>query len=261
MYFPQRPVPITRSSVFGIKRRMKKVLVTGSSRGIGRAIAVDLAKAGYDPVVHCVKSLDEARETAAELKSLGASGDVLFFDVSNREETAAALNGYVEETGAFYGVVLNAGIVADNSFPSMEGDEWDRVIRTDLDSFYNVLKPLVMPMVLQRVRGRIVVISSISGVNGNVGQSNYAAAKAGLIGAAKSLAVELAPRGITVNCVAPGFVETAMTASLDEAQIVKSIPMRRFAKPAEVASLVRYLLSDEASYITRQVIRIDGGMS
>ena len=152
MFFRPRPAPITRWSVFGIKRRMKKVLVTGSSRGIGRAIAVDLAKAGYDPVVHCVKSLDEAREAAAELKSLGASGDVLFFDVSNREETAAALNGYVGENGAFYGVVLNAGIVADNSFPAMEGDEWDRVIRTDLDSFYNVLKPLVMPMVLRSWR-------------------------------------------------------------------------------------------------------------
>lgn len=239
---------------------MKKVLVTGSSRGIGRAVAIDLAMAGYDPVVHCVRSLEEAREAADEVKSLGASGDVLRFDISNREETSKVLSEYVSENGAFYGIVLNAGIVADNSFPAMEGDEWDRVIRTDLDSFYNILKPLVMPMVLSHIRGRIVVITSVSGVDGNAGQSNYAAAKAGLVGAAKSLAVELAPRGITVNCVAPGFVETSMTASLQADEIIKSIPMRRFAKPGEIASLVRYLLSEEASYITRQVIRVDGGL-
>lgn len=239
---------------------MKKVLVTGSSRGIGRAVAIDLAMAGYDPVVHCVRSLEEAREAADEVKSLGASGDVLRFDISNREETSRVLSEYVSENGAFYGIVLNAGIVADNSFPAMEGDEWDRVIRTDLDSFYNILKPLVMPMVLSHIRGRIVVITSVSGVDGNAGQSNYAAAKAGLAGAAKSLAVELAPRGITVNCVAPGFVETSMTASLQANEIIKSIPMRRFAKPGEIASLVRYLLSEEASYITRQVIRVDGGL-
>lgn len=239
---------------------MKKVLVTGSSRGIGRAVAIDLAMAGYDPVVHCVRSLEEAREAADEVKSLGASGDVLRFDISNREETSRVLSEYVSENGAFYGIVLNAGIVADNSFPAMEGDEWDRVIRTDLDSFYNILKPLVMPMVLSHIRGRIVVITSVSGVDGNAGQSNYAAAKAGLAGAAKSLAVELAPRGITVNCVAPGFVETSMTASLQADEIIKSIPMRRFAKPGEIASLVRYLLSEEASYITRQVIRVDGGL-
>lgn len=240
---------------------MKKVLVTGSSRGIGRAIVIDLAKAGYDPVVHCVKSLDEARKTAEELKSLGASGDILNFDVSNREESLNVLNDYVKKNGAFYGVVLNAGIVSDNSFPAMSGDEWDRVLRTNLDSFYNVLNPLIMPMVLSRIRGRIVVVSSLSGELGNAGQANYAAAKAGLIGAAKSLAVELAPRGITVNCVAPGFVETDMTASLPSEEIVKSIPMRRFAKPSEVASLVKFLLSEESSYITRQVISINGGIA
>lgn len=240
---------------------MKKVLVTGSSRGIGRAIVIDLAKAGYDPVVHCVKSLDEARKTAEELKSLGASGDILNFDVSNREESLNVLSDYVKKNGAFYGVVLNAGIVSDNSFPAMLGDEWDRVLRTNLDSFYNVLNPLIMPMVLSRIRGRIVVVSSLSGEIGNAGQANYAAAKAGLIGAAKSLAVELAPRGITVNCVAPGFVETDMTASLPSEEIVKSIPMRRFAKPSEVASLVKFLLSEESSYITRQVISINGGIA
>lgn len=240
---------------------MKKVLVTGSSRGIGRAIVIDLAKAGYDPVVHCVKSLDEARKTAEELKSLGASGDILNFDVSNREESLNILNDYVKKNGAFYGVVLNAGIVSDNSFPAMSGGEWDCVLRTNLDSFYNVLNPLIMPMVLSRIRGRIVVVSSLSGELGNAGQANYAAAKAGLIGAAKSLAVELAPRGITVNCVAPGFVETDMTASLPSDEIVKSIPMRRFAKPSEVASLVKFLLSEESSYITRQVISINGGIA
>ena len=240
---------------------MKKVLVTGSSRGIGRAIVIDLAKAGYDPVVHCVKSLDEARKTAEELKSLGASGDILNFDVSNREESLNILNDYVKKNGAFYGVVLNAGIVSDNSFSAMSGGEWDRVLRTNLDSFYNVLNPLIMPMVLSRIRGRIVVVSSLSGELGSAGQANYAAAKAGLIGAAKSLAVELAPRGITVNCVAPGFVETDMTASLPSDEIVKSIPMRRFAKPSEVASLVKFLLSEESSYITRQVISINGGIA
>lgn len=226
---------------------MKRVLVTGSSRGIGKAIAEALRSAGYVVVTHSVRS----------------PGTDLQFDISDRAACKAALEADIEKNGPFYGIVLNAGVNRDNAFPAMEDEEWDQVLRTDLDGFYNVLKPCVMPMVSGRVKGRIIALSSVSGVIGNRGQVNYSAAKAGVIGAVKALAVELAKRGITVNAIAPGVIETEMVDSIiPEAidEIKKSIPMRRFGKPDEIASLVTYLLSDGAAYLTRQVISVNGGL-
>ena len=222
----------------------KRVLVTGASRGIGRAIAERLRGQGYDVVTHSVRS----------------EGTDLRFDIADREACRAAIEADIAANGSYYGVVLNAGIADDNAFPALSGEQWDRVLRTDLDGFYNVLKPIVMPMVSARNQGRIIAISSVSGVVGNRGQVNYSAAKAGIIGAVKALAVELAKRSITVNCIAPGVIETDMIKDIPAEEVKKAIPMRRFGRCEEVASLAAYLMSEEAGYITRQVISINGGL-
>ena len=236
------------------------VLVTGSSRGIGRAIALRLARDGFDVVVHCRSRIDEAQAVADAITALGRQARVLQFDVADRDAAAAALLADIEAHGCYYGVVCNAGIARDNAFPAMPGEDWDAVIHTNLDACYNVLHPLTMPLVRRRKPGRVVTLSSVSGLAGNRGQVNYSAAKAGIIGATKALAVELASRQITVNCVAPGLIETDMISAelLDEA--LKIIPARRAGRPEEVAAVVAFLMGEDAAYITRQVISVNGGM-
>ena len=237
------------------------ILVTGSSRGIGRAIALRLARAGFDLVLHCRSRRDEADAVQAQIQALGQQARILQFDVADREACRSALEADVERHGAYYGVVCNAGLTRDGAFPALSEEDWDQVLRTNLDGFYNVLHPLTMPMVRRRKPGRIVCITSVSGLIGNRGQVNYSASKAGIIGAAKALAIELGKRKITVNCVAPGLIDTEI---LDEhvplEEILKMIPAARMGTPEEVAGTVNFLMSEEAAYITRQVIAVNGGL-
>jgi 3-oxoacyl-[acyl-carrier protein] reductase len=237
------------------------VLVTGSSRGIGRAIALRLARDGFDIVVHCRSRRAEADAVAEQVRALGRVARVLEFDVTQREVCADLLARDVEAHGAHFGVVCNAGLAHDTAFPAMSGEAWDSVIRSNLDAFYNVLQPLIMPMVRRRAPGRIVTVSSVSGIIGNRGQVNYSAAKAGIIGATKALAVELAKRQITVNCVAPGLIETEMVEEhVPVEEILKAIPMQRSGTVDEVAGVVSFLMSPDAAYVTRQVIAVNGGL-
>lgn len=237
------------------------ILVTGSSRGIGRAIALALADAGHDLVLHCRQQRGQAEAVQAEVQARGRKARVLQFDVADRAECAAVLQADIDAHGAYYGVVLNAGLTRDGAFPALTGDDWDQVLRTNLDGFYNVLSPLAMPMIRRRAAGRVVCMASVSGLIGNRGQVNYSASKAGLIGAAKALAVELAKRHITVNCVAPGLIDTDM---IDEHvpvdEILKAVPAQRMGRPEEVAATVVFLMSPGAAYITRQVIAVNGGL-
>lgn len=239
---------------------VKEVLVTGSSRGIGKEIALYLAKNGYDVVLHCQKNIEKAKEVQKEIEELGSKARILQFDIKNRQECLNTISKDIEQNGVYYATVLNAGIARDNVFPVMEENEWDDVLNTNLGGFYNVLKPIIMPMIEKRIKGRIVTLSSISGLRGNRGQVNYSASKAGIIGATKALSLELAKRGITVNCVAPGVIESDMTKDLPIDEVKKMIPMKRFGTGKEVASLVNYLLSEDASYITGQVISVNGGL-
>ncbi|WP_261541493.1 3-ketoacyl-ACP reductase FabG2 [Burkholderia multivorans] len=238
----------------------RRVLVTGASRGIGRAVALRIAADGFAVTVHCRSARDEADAVAATIRAQGGTASVLQFDVRDRAACRCELEADVEANGAYYGIVCNAGVTRDGAFPALSEEDWDVVIETGLDGFYNVVHPLTMPMVRLRNGGRIVTIASVSGVTGNRGQVNYSAAKAGLIGATKALAVELASRKITVNCVAPGLVDTGMLDDVPLDHALKAVPMGRVGEPDEVAAVAGFLMSDAASYVTRQVIGVNGGM-
>ena len=238
----------------------KRILITGASRGIGAATAIKLAQKGVSITVHYHANKAAAKNVAEQVNNIGASANILQFDIGDREASKFALENDVEKRGAYYGVVCNAGIADDGAFPALTEEQWDKVIHTNLDGFYNVLQPLIMPMIRLRKGGRIVTLSSVSGLIGNRGQVNYSAAKAGIIGATKALAIELAKRKITVNCVAPGVIETDMTEGVPVDEAKKIIPLGRFGKPEEVAASIAFLMSDEAAYVTRQVLSVNGGM-
>lgn len=237
-----------------------RVLVTGASRGIGAAIALKLAQQGFDVTINFRSNQSAAEEVATQITDLNVHARLLQFDIADRDATRIALEQDIEEHGAYYAVVCNAGIASDGAFPALQGEQWDSVIHTNLDGFYNVLHPLIMPMIRLRKGGRIVTLSSVSGLIGNRGQVNYSAAKAGIIGASKALAIELAKRKITVNCVAPGVIETDMTEGVHADEAKKMIPLGRFGNVNDIAAAVSYLVSDDASYVTRQVISVNGGM-
>jgi 3-oxoacyl-[acyl-carrier protein] reductase len=238
----------------------RRVLVTGASRGIGRAIALALARDGFDLALNYFRSKAEAESAAAEIETLGQQAVPLCFDVSDREACEQAITADIDSRGAYWGAVSNAGVHSDAPFPGLTGDAWDHVIRTNLDGFFNALHPVVMPMVRSRRGGRIITISSLAGLAGNRGQVNYSASKAGLIGATKSLAQELAKRQITVNCIAPGWIETDMLEGVDAETVAKMVPLRRLGTPEDVASTASFLMSPGAAYITGQVISVNGGI-
>jgi 3-oxoacyl-[acyl-carrier protein] reductase len=238
----------------------RRVLVTGASRGIGRAIARLLGAASFSVTIGYQHREDAAKQLQSEIAGAGGVADILQLDVAERDECAQKLAADLDANGPYWGVVCNAGITRDAAFPGMRPEDWDAVISTNLGGFYNVLRPLVMPMIRRREGGRIVALSSVAAEAGNRGQVNYSASKAGIIGAAKALALELATRKITVNVVAPGLIETDMLGDVPTDQIAGLIPMKRLGRPEEVAAAVGFLLSEDASYITGQTLSVNGGM-
>jgi 3-oxoacyl-[acyl-carrier protein] reductase len=243
-----------------INNKNKRILVTGSSRGIGKAIALKLAQDGFDIAVHCRNGITEAKKTQEQVQALGQHCSLLTFDVCDQALSKSEIETDMELNGTYYGVICNAGITRDMAFPAMESDDWSSVIDTALNGFYNVIHPIVMPMVRAKKGGRIITMASVSGIMGNRGQVNYSAAKGGVIAATKALSLELAKRKITVNCVAPGLIETDMTAEIPLDELKKMIPLRRMGQPKEVAAAVAFLASEDAAYITRQVISVNGGL-
>ena len=243
----------------------RTVLVTGASKGIGAAIATRLGRDGFTIIIHYFRDLAGGEATLEAVRTAGKvelrpCHRLLSFDISDRAGCRDKIEAYMAAHGPYYGVVLNAGIARDSAFPALPDADWDAVLDTNLGGFHNVLKPIVMPMVSARRGGRIVTLSSVSGLMGNRGQVNYSAAKAGIIGATKALALELAKRNITVNCVAPGLIDTQMIAEVPRDEALKLVPMRRLGLPAEVAAAVSFLCSDDAGYVTRQVVSVNGGI-
>lgn len=240
---------------------MKFALITGGSRGIGRAICVKLAAQGYNILINYVSNEQAARSTLAEVEAYGVKAELLPFDVTDREAVRSALSNWYAQhpDDAIEVLVNNSGIRQDNLMIWMQDDEWDKVVDTSLGGFYNVTKLVISEMIKGKF-GRIINIVSLSGLKGLPGQTNYAAAKAAVIGATKALSQEVGRRGITVNAVAPGFIKTDMTEELDESQLKANIPLRRFGTPEEVAALVGFLASPDAAYITGEIISINGGL-
>jgi 3-oxoacyl-[acyl-carrier protein] reductase len=238
----------------------RNALVTGGSGRIGRAIARQLALDGFHVTVHCRSRVEEVQSVVRDIQASGGSADWIAFDVADRAEAKRLLDAKIAADGPFHCAICNAGITRDGAFPALTGEDWDQVLGVGLDGFFNVVQPLLVPMIRTRQGGRIVCISSVSGVVGNRGQVNYSAAKAGLIGAAKALAVELATRGITVNCIAPGLIESEMVDEEVKERALQAIPMNRVGQPEDVAALASFLCSDAAGYITRQVIGVNGGL-